>query len=81
MCLELDNLIKQEVTTETATPVVSAPMLRAQAGVDNKLKAKVQQKKRTYLSEAVGTMFFFCRIGDELILSLSNLVLLKGSNL
>lgn len=42
MCLELDNLIKQEVTTETATPVVSAPMLRAQAGVDNKLKAKVQ---------------------------------------
>ena len=70
MCLELDNLIKQEVTTETATPVVSAPMLRARTGVDNKLKAKVQQKKRTYLNEGAGTMFFFVGQGDELILSL-----------
>ena len=45
-------------------------MLRARTGVDNKLKAKVQQKKRTYLNEGAGTMFFFVGQGDELILSL-----------
>ena len=44
-------------TTEMATPVVSAPMLRAKTGMDKKLRAKVQAKIIAYLSEWVGTIF------------------------
>lgn len=44
-------------TTETATPVVSAPILRANIGVVKKLKEKVQIKRRGYLNNCVRTIF------------------------
>lgn len=48
-----------KLTTETATPVVSAPIFRAQTGEANKLKAMVQKKRRGYLNESdlVRTIF------------------------
>lgn len=62
MCLELDSFSKK-LTTETATPVVSAPMFRAQIGMVKKLKANVQKTRREYLSDwvGIGTIFLCVR--------------------
>ena len=56
MCSKLDSLTKKQ-TTEMATPVVSAPILMAQTGMDKKLRAKVQAKRIAYSTDCVVTIF------------------------